>query len=171
MYQDIEPEKFRKIIKPWLSKYFERLLLDQYAKNLSTAREPSLDWASTVRIYDYCSSTSNSNRGRKILSIRLRSNRFFFPGRTWFTPQTRRAHSFAFTVHRRFIADRISTSLRFSIMRDLPTDFRSDRCTGCPETSVRKNAFPGRHSRVFCDPISARGTSDVSELFVISATL
>lgn len=40
-------------------------------------------------------------------------------------------------------------------MRDLPTDFRLDRCTGCPNSSVRESAFPGRRSRAFRDPISA----------------
>lgn len=50
---------------------------------------------------------------------------------------------------------------RFSAVRDLPTDFRLDRCIGCPDSSVRESAFPGRRSRAFRDQISARGTSDV----------
>jgi len=48
-------------------------------------------------------------------------------------------------------------------VKDLPTDFRLDRCTGCPDSNVRKSAFLGRRSRTFRDPISARETSDVSD--------
>jgi len=62
----------------------------------------------TMWIYDHCLSTPNFSR--KILSVRLRQSFFFFPYCAWFTPRTRRTPTFAFTVHRRFIAGQISAS-------------------------------------------------------------
>lgn len=101
-----------------------------------------------MRLYDHCSSTSNSSRGRKILSDY--GNRFFLPGpRVIYAPNSSdplfRVYGSSAIYHRPNID--VVCARRFSAMRDLPTDFRLDRCTGCLDSSVRKSAFPGCRSR------------------------
>jgi len=114
----------------------------------------------TMRIYDRCLSTPNFSR--KILSVRLRQSFFFLSiSRVIYSPNSSDPH---FRVHgSSTIYHRPNIGARFSAVKDLPTDFRLDRCTGCPNSNVCKNAFLGRRSRAFRDPISARETSDVSD--------
>lgn len=109
-----------------------------------------------------CSSIPNSSRSRKILSVRLRQPFFFLPGsRVIYIPNS---SDLLFCVHGSSAIYRqpnigVVCAKRFSAVRDLLTNFRLDRCIGCPDSSVRESAFPGRRSRAFRDQISARGTT------------
>jgi len=127
---------------------------------------PSGKWSARGFTAAVRSFTPNFSRDRKSLDARLRQSFFFslLPGRRMI--YARRVHSFTFTVHRRFIARRIS----YVAPADFPPrgeiyrrTFARNRCTGCPDSTARARIFfPGRRSRPFRDPVSAYGTRDVS---------